>query len=145
MNFLFFNLDYDEYERVDEETEAENTEDEEDNQIDNNHDILNEKTENHEYDNENEISNEIAVTTTANSMPVEPTVDPYTPRVLDRNCGDDNGGCEHICERLLFPGENEPRLKCSCSEGFSLDPYDYSSCHGNYCIRWQFLDFYLFL
>ncbi|XP_028901941.2 fibrillin-1 [Zeugodacus cucurbitae] len=60
---------------------------------------------------------------------VAPTQDPYTPRYLDDNCGADKGGCEHKCERLLFPGENEPRLKCSCFEGFSLDPNDYSSCH----------------
>ncbi|XP_037938996.1 fibrillin-2 [Teleopsis dalmanni] len=60
---------------------------------------------------------------------VEPTKDPYTPRLLDNNCGTDNGGCEHKCERLLYPGENEPRLKCSCFEGFSLDPNDYAACH----------------
>lgn len=61
---------------------------------------------------------------------VAPTQDPYTPRYLDDNCGADKGGCEHKCERLLFPGENEPRLKCSCFDGFSLDPNDYASCHG---------------
>lgn len=60
---------------------------------------------------------------------VAPTQDPYTPRYLDDNCGADKGGCEQKCERLLFPGENEPRLKCSCFEGFSLDPNDYASCH----------------
>lgn len=60
---------------------------------------------------------------------VEPTKDPYTPRVLDYNCGVDNGGCDQKCERVLFPGENEARIKCSCSSGFSLDPYDYSKCH----------------
>nr|XP_036215004.1 fibrillin-1 isoform X2 [Bactrocera oleae] len=60
---------------------------------------------------------------------VAPTQDPYTPRYLDDNCGADKGGCEHKCERLLFPGENEPRLKCSCFDGFSLDPNDYASCH----------------
>ncbi|XP_018783178.1 PREDICTED: fibrillin-1 isoform X2 [Bactrocera latifrons] len=60
---------------------------------------------------------------------VAPTQDPYTPRYLDDNCGADKGGCEQKCERLLFPGENEPRLKCSCFDGFSLDPNDYASCH----------------
>ncbi|XP_036337585.1 fibrillin-1-like [Rhagoletis pomonella] len=60
---------------------------------------------------------------------IAPTQDPYTPRFLDNYCGPDNGGCEHKCERLLFPGENEPRLKCSCFEGFSLDPNNYASCH----------------
>uniref|UniRef100_W8BC32 Fibrillin-2 n=1 Tax=Ceratitis capitata TaxID=7213 RepID=W8BC32_CERCA len=60
---------------------------------------------------------------------VAPTQDPYTPRYLDDDCGADKGGCEHKCERLLFPGENEPRLKCSCFDGFSLDPNDYASCH----------------
>ncbi|XP_030385204.1 fibrillin-2 isoform X2 [Scaptodrosophila lebanonensis] len=60
---------------------------------------------------------------------VEPTQDPYTPRVIDNNCGPDLGGCAHKCERLLFPDENEPRLKCSCHEGFTLDPNDYTSCH----------------
>ncbi|XP_017844210.1 multiple epidermal growth factor-like domains protein 6 [Drosophila busckii] len=63
------------------------------------------------------------------SIVVEPTQDPYTPRVLDSNCGDDNGGCEQICERLLFPGENEPRLKCSCQTGYTLDPLTYTNCH----------------
>ncbi|XP_053955379.1 fibrillin-2 isoform X3 [Anastrepha ludens] len=60
---------------------------------------------------------------------IAPTQDPYTPRLLDEDCGADKGGCEQKCERLLFPGENEPRLKCSCFEGFSLDPNDYASCH----------------
>ncbi|KAH8278249.1 hypothetical protein KR044_008526, partial [Drosophila immigrans] len=60
---------------------------------------------------------------------VAPTKDPYSPRLLDENCGEDRGGCAHKCERLLFPGENEPRLKCSCNEGFTLDPLDYSNCH----------------
>ncbi|XP_043865733.1 sushi, von Willebrand factor type A, EGF and pentraxin domain-containing protein 1 isoform X2 [Drosophila mojavensis] len=60
---------------------------------------------------------------------VEPTEDPFTPRLLDENCGEDRGGCAHKCERLLFPGENEPRLKCSCNEGYTLDPQDYATCH----------------
>ncbi|XP_075161744.1 uncharacterized protein LOC142234478 isoform X2 [Haematobia irritans] len=55
--------------------------------------------------------------------------DPYTPRVLDTNCGSDNGGCDQKCERVVFSGENQPRIQCSCGEGFSLDPYDYSTCH----------------
>ncbi|XP_011207387.2 fibrillin-1 isoform X3 [Bactrocera dorsalis] len=102
-------------------------------------------------ENEQEISNEIetaahentalesesvAPTNTAPDAPVTdvnivvaPTQDPYTPRYLDDNCGADKGGCEQKCERLLFPGENEPRLKCSCFDGFSLDPNDYASCH----------------
>ncbi|XP_060658313.1 fibrillin-1 isoform X1 [Drosophila nasuta] len=60
---------------------------------------------------------------------VPPTSDPYSPRLLDENCGEDRGGCAQKCERVLFPGENEPRLKCSCYKGFTLDPQDYSSCH----------------
>lgn len=60
----------------------------------------------------------------------ESTQDPYAPRVLDDNCGSDNGGCDQKCERVLYPGENQPRLQCSCGEGFSLDPNDYSTCHG---------------
>ncbi|XP_017138567.1 uncharacterized protein LOC108153239 isoform X2 [Drosophila miranda] len=59
---------------------------------------------------------------------VEPTKDPYTPRFLDEDCGEDRGGCEHICKRLLYPDENEPVLKCSCREGYTLDPSDYVSC-----------------
>ncbi|XP_054732983.1 fibrillin-1 [Anastrepha obliqua] len=103
---------------------------------------------------EHEISNEIepsvaqeniessynvepeSVTPASEPMPITdvniviaPTQDPYTPRLLDEDCGPDKGGCEQKCERLLFPGENEPRLKCSCFEGFSLDPNDYASCH----------------
>ncbi|XP_062134383.1 uncharacterized protein LOC133844425 isoform X2 [Drosophila sulfurigaster albostrigata] len=60
---------------------------------------------------------------------VAPTNDPYSPRLLDENCGEDRGGCAQKCERVLFPGENEPRLKCSCYQGFTLDPQDYSTCH----------------
>lgn len=63
---------------------------------------------------------------------VEPTKDPYSPRLLDESCGEDRGGCAQKCERLLFPGENEPRLKCSCNDGYTLDPQDYSSCLGRY-------------
>ncbi|KAL7732539.1 hypothetical protein ACLKA6_019174 [Drosophila palustris] len=62
------------------------------------------------------------------SIVVAPTKDPFTPRVLDESCGEDRGGCAHKCERLLFPGENEPRLSCSCHSGFTLDPTDESSC-----------------
>ncbi|XP_034480924.1 uncharacterized protein LOC117786685 [Drosophila innubila] len=62
------------------------------------------------------------------SIVVAPTKDPYTPRLLDENCGEDRGGCAHKCERLLFPGENEPRLSCSCHKGYTLDPTDASSC-----------------
>ncbi|XP_022219640.2 uncharacterized protein LOC111072223 [Drosophila obscura] len=54
--------------------------------------------------------------------------DPYTPLLLDENCGEDRGGCAHICQRLLYPDENEPVLKCSCREGYTLDPSDYVSC-----------------
>ncbi|XP_068142735.1 uncharacterized protein [Drosophila tropicalis] len=60
---------------------------------------------------------------------IEPTSDPYTPRLLDADCGKDQGGCAHKCERLLFPGENEPRLKCSCFEGYALNTQDYATCH----------------
>ncbi|XP_037899869.1 fibrillin-2-like [Glossina fuscipes] len=74
------------------------------------------------------------VSTEANIV-VEPTQDPYTPRILDEECGANKGGCSQMCERLLYPGENEPRLRCSCHEGFSLDPYDYSTCHDiNECL-----------
>ncbi|XP_034656896.1 uncharacterized protein LOC117894121 isoform X2 [Drosophila subobscura] len=62
------------------------------------------------------------------SAVVEPTKDPYAPRFLDEDCGEDRGGCEHICSRLLYPDENEPVLKCSCREGYTLDPSDYVSC-----------------
>ncbi|XP_065361428.1 fibrillin-2 isoform X1 [Calliphora vicina] len=90
-----------------------------------------------EYHESSEVTNKIAETShqeesqAVTELPavVEPTPDPYTPRVLDNNCGADNGGCDQKCERVLFPGENEPRIQCSCSQGFSLDPYDYSSCH----------------
>ncbi|KAH8365730.1 hypothetical protein KR093_003824, partial [Drosophila rubida] len=78
-----------------------------------------------------ELQNAVETTETATdiNIVVAPTKDPYSPRLLDENCGEDRGGCAHKCERLLFPGENEPRLKCSCHEGFALDPQDYSSCH----------------
>ncbi|XP_034137284.1 uncharacterized protein LOC117589448 isoform X2 [Drosophila guanche] len=69
---------------------------------------------------------ELAVT--EDSAVVEPTKDPYAPRFLDEDCGEDRGGCEHICSRLLYPDENEPVLKCSCREGYTLDPSDYVSC-----------------
>ncbi|KAH8402834.1 hypothetical protein KR222_002263 [Zaprionus bogoriensis] len=59
---------------------------------------------------------------------VAPTQDPYAPRLLNDSCGEDRGGCAHKCERLLFPGENEPRLKCSCNDGYTLDLTDYASC-----------------
>uniref|UniRef100_A0A1A9W7Q2 Fibrillin-2 n=1 Tax=Glossina brevipalpis TaxID=37001 RepID=A0A1A9W7Q2_9MUSC len=76
----------------------------------------------------------IQLATEANVV-VEPTQDPYTPRVLDEDCGSNKGGCSQNCERLLYPGENEPRLRCSCHEGFSLDPYDYSTCQDiNECL-----------
>lgn len=65
------------------------------------------------------------------SIVVAPTEDPYTPRLLDENCGEDQGGCAHKCQRLLFPGENEPRLSCSCNKGYTLDPTDESSCLGS--------------
>ncbi|XP_073842989.1 uncharacterized protein isoform X3 [Musca autumnalis] len=67
--------------------------------------------------------------TDSNVDVTESTQDPYEPRVLDENCGSDNGGCDQKCQRVLFPGENEPRIQCACAEGFSLDPYDYSTCH----------------
>lgn len=99
--------------------------------------IPEDKREHTEYHESSEVTNKIAETShqeppVVTELPtvVEPTQDPYTPRVLDNNCGSDNGGCDQICERVLFPGENEPRIKCSCSQGFSLDPYDYSTCHG---------------
>ncbi|XP_055910382.1 fibrillin-2 isoform X2 [Eupeodes corollae] len=60
---------------------------------------------------------------------VQPTVDPYTPRVLNQSCGPDKGGCDHNCEMVLYPGENEPRVVCSCYSGFTLDPYNYRQCH----------------
>ncbi|KAM7358333.1 uncharacterized protein ACRADG_003345 isoform 5-T6 [Cochliomyia hominivorax] len=89
-----------------------------------------------EYHESSEVTNKISETTHQESPAVtdlpavaEPTQDPYSPRVLDDNCGPDNGGCDQKCERVLFPGENEPRTKCTCSHGFSLDPYDYSTCH----------------
>ncbi|XP_030242302.1 latent-transforming growth factor beta-binding protein 4-like [Drosophila navojoa] len=71
----------------------------------------------------------VAAPVTDINIVVEPTEDPFTPRLLDENCGEDRGGCAHKCERLLFPGENEPRLKCSCNEGYTLDPQDYATCH----------------
>ncbi|XP_067646329.1 fibrillin-3 [Eurosta solidaginis] len=81
-------------------------------------------------ENENNVTHgESALPVTDVNIVVAPTQDPYTPRLLDENCGADRGGCEQKCERLLFPGENEPRLKCACFEGFSLDPNDYVSCH----------------
>ncbi|XP_055846374.1 fibrillin-2 isoform X2 [Episyrphus balteatus] len=60
---------------------------------------------------------------------VQPTVDPYTPRVLNQSCGPEKGGCDHNCEMVLYPGENEPRVVCSCYSGFTLDPYNYRGCH----------------
>ncbi|XP_032574633.1 uncharacterized protein LOC6611170 isoform X2 [Drosophila sechellia] len=59
---------------------------------------------------------------------VEPTKDPYEPKLLDNNCGEDNGGCAHICKRLLYPDENQPINKCDCREGYTLDPNDYATC-----------------
>ncbi|EDV50450.2 uncharacterized protein Dere_GG14439, isoform C [Drosophila erecta] len=59
---------------------------------------------------------------------VETTKDPYEPTLLDNNCGEDNGGCEQICKRLLYPDENQPVNKCDCREGYTLDPTDYASC-----------------
>uniref|UniRef100_A0A6P4FNB6 Fibrillin-1 isoform X1 n=1 Tax=Drosophila rhopaloa TaxID=1041015 RepID=A0A6P4FNB6_DRORH len=54
--------------------------------------------------------------------------DIYEPTLLDNNCGQDNGGCEHICMRLLYPDENEPVQKCNCQKGYTLDLNDYTSC-----------------
>ncbi|XP_070064143.1 uncharacterized protein [Drosophila virilis] len=80
-----------------------------------------------EPEREPEVATEAAAVTDINIV-VEPTKDPYSPRLLDESCGEDRGGCAHKCERLLFPGENEPRLKCSCNEGYTLDPQDYAGC-----------------
>lgn len=91
--------------------------------------VTNQINESHNSQEEEEEREETAVTEPSLAV-VEPTHDPYTPRVLDDNCGADNGGCDQKCERVLYPGENEPRIRCSCSQGFSLDPYDYSTCHG---------------
>uniref|UniRef100_A0A1B0FQQ1 Uncharacterized protein n=1 Tax=Glossina morsitans morsitans TaxID=37546 RepID=A0A1B0FQQ1_GLOMM len=82
-----------------------------------------------------EVESDLIKFSTEANIVVEPTQDPYTPRILDENCGSNKGGCSQNCERLLYPGENEPRLRCSCHEGFSLDPYDYSTCHDiNECL-----------
>lgn len=77
-----------------------------------------------------EVESDLIKFSTEANIVVEPTQDPYTPRILDEDCGSNKGGCSQNCERLLYPGENEPRLRCSCHGGFSLDPYDYSTCHG---------------
>lgn len=86
-----------------------------------------------------EVSTTTATSTTAASeadavtdvnIVVQPTVDPYTPRVLNQSCGPDKGGCDHNCEMVLYPGENEARVVCSCYSGFTLDPYNYRGCHG---------------
>ncbi|KAH8295620.1 hypothetical protein KR018_000213 [Drosophila ironensis] len=58
----------------------------------------------------------------------EPSKDPYEPKFLDNNCGEDNAGCEHVCKRLLYPDENEPVHKCDCREGYTLNLNDYASC-----------------
>ncbi|XP_052846426.1 LOW QUALITY PROTEIN: fibrillin-1 [Drosophila gunungcola] len=63
-----------------------------------------------------------------NNTSVAPTKDIYDPTLLDNNCGPDNGGCAHICKRLLYPDENEPVQKCDCQKGYTLDPNDYASC-----------------
>ncbi|XP_017039606.1 uncharacterized protein LOC108086987 [Drosophila ficusphila] len=67
-------------------------------------------------------------TFTPNNTSVELTKDPYEPTLVDNNCGEDNGGCEHICNRWLNPDENEPVQKCDCRKGFTLNPEDYKSC-----------------
>ncbi|XP_043647692.1 uncharacterized protein LOC122616340 isoform X2 [Drosophila teissieri] len=59
---------------------------------------------------------------------VEPTKDRYEPTFLDNNCGEDNGGCAHICKRLLYPDENQPINKCDCRSGYTLNPDDFASC-----------------
>ncbi|XP_023294548.2 fibrillin-2 isoform X6 [Lucilia cuprina] len=140
--------EYEEYETGEEEAEEENvalpppppptqpqTSEHEPEEISN--EIPTREREHTEYHESSEVTNKIAETShheeteAVTELPavVEPTPDPYAPRVLDYNCGPDNGGCDQKCERVLFPGENEPRIQCSCSQGFSLDPYDYSTCH----------------
>ncbi|KNC24941.1 hypothetical protein FF38_08702, partial [Lucilia cuprina] len=140
--------EYEEYETGEEEAEEENvalpppppptqpqTPEHEPEEISN--EIPTGEREHTEYHESSEVTNKIAETShheeseAVTELPavVEPTPDPYAPRVLDYNCGPDNGGCDQKCERVLFPGENEPRIQCSCSQGFSLDPYDYSTCH----------------
>ncbi|XP_058980408.1 latent-transforming growth factor beta-binding protein 4 isoform X2 [Musca domestica] len=83
----------------------------------------------HHNEEEEEERTHVVEQEVTNSVTAEATQDPYEPRVLDENCGSDNGGCDQKCQRVLFPGENEPRIQCACAEGFSLDPYDYSTCH----------------
>ncbi|KAH8363559.1 hypothetical protein KR084_011635 [Drosophila pseudotakahashii] len=78
-----------------------------------------------------EILNESEPKNIGNENPREeeiPTKDPYEPTFVDNNCGEDNGGCEQICRRLLYPDENQPIQKCDCRGGYTLNPSDYATC-----------------
>ncbi|XP_017066756.1 uncharacterized protein LOC108104917 isoform X2 [Drosophila eugracilis] len=70
---------------------------------------------------------EIEVSNSKNTS-VKSAKDPYEPTLLDNDCGEDNGGCEQICKRLLYPDENQPLKKCDCRQGYTLNLNDYASC-----------------
>ncbi|XP_052846692.1 signal peptide, CUB and EGF-like domain-containing protein 1 isoform X2 [Drosophila gunungcola] len=59
-----------------------------------------------------------------NSFRGTPVVIPFyearTRPGVTKDCGDDNGGCAHEC--------NKSANKCECWEGYYLDPSDLSSC-----------------
>lgn len=61
---------------------------------------------------------------------VAPKKDAYAPTLLGTDCGEANPNCEQICQRLLYPDENEPVYKCACREGYTLNLTDYTSCLG---------------
>ncbi|XP_033160083.1 uncharacterized protein LOC117140967 isoform X1 [Drosophila mauritiana] len=87
------------------------------------------ESENEVLENETPLEAEIQTDVlNSSNASVEPTKDPYEPKFLDNNCGEDNGGCAHICKRLLYPDENQPINKCDCREGYTLDPNDYATC-----------------
>lgn len=45
----------------------------------------------------------------------------------DNPCGDNNGGCAHLCLLTAKQGENQLRFRCACSMGYRLDS-DQKSC-----------------
>ncbi|EDW93781.2 uncharacterized protein LOC6533343 isoform X1 [Drosophila yakuba] len=86
-------------------------------------------TENKVLENEAPLEPEVLTEVQSSSnASVETIKDPYEPTFLDNNCGEDNGGCAHICKRLLYPDENQPINKCDCRSGYTLNPDDYASC-----------------
>lgn len=92
--------------------------------------------ENYESEGENEEEETEDNLNRENNEIDAPLVKTEAPEIKRKNltlpCGSDRGGCDHDCIMVQLEWDPEPRIECSCYNGFTLDEHDGRRCHGNF-------------